>query len=84
MSKPILYSTHCPKCNVLEKKMDKKHIEYEVVDDVNVMRSKGFLEAPQLEIDEKVYDFNQARNLVDEFDEEIGTFESFMKFRDAE
>ena len=33
----VLYSTHCPRCNVLEKKLQQKNISYEEVNDVNIM-----------------------------------------------
>ena len=40
-----LYTTHCPKCNVLEKKLDKKKIEYTLVDDFDIqaMVDKGII-----------------------------------------
>ena len=34
----ILYSTHCPKCNILEKKLDLGNIKYTTVTDADVMR----------------------------------------------
>ena len=30
----ILYSTHCPKCCVLEKKLKQKNISYDEVNDI--------------------------------------------------
>lgn len=60
----ILYSTHCPQCNVLEKKLNQNHITYEEVNDVNVMRKKGFLSAPMLEVDGKIMDFKTANNWI--------------------
>ena len=44
----ILYSTHCPKCSVIEKKLNLKNIQYQICDDVNIMKEKGFLSAPIL------------------------------------
>ena len=32
--KIILYSTHCPRCNVLEKKLKTKNISYEEINDL--------------------------------------------------
>lgn len=60
----ILYSTHCPKCVVLEKKLNQKSISYEEVNDVNVMRKKGFLSAPMLEVDGEIMDFKTANNWI--------------------
>lgn len=45
-----LYSTHCPKCIILEKKLREKNIDFEICDDVDLMLEKGFQEAPYLEI----------------------------------
>ena len=56
----ILYSTGCPKCNVLKKKLDMAKIEYEICEDKDVMEQKGFMSAPMLEVDEVVMDFGLA------------------------
>ncbi len=55
-----LYSTGCPKCQVLKMKMDKLGIEYTTVNDIEVMKAKGFKEVPKLEVDGVVYDFKSA------------------------
>lgn len=36
-----LFSTHCPKCTQLEKKMQSKGLEYQVIDDVEAMKEMG-------------------------------------------
>lgn len=36
-----LYTTHCPKCQILQKKLDGKKLNYEVVEDVEEIRKKG-------------------------------------------
>lgn len=56
----ILFSTHCPKCHVLESKLKQKNIDYEEVNDVDVMAQRGFTTVPMLEINGVVYDFKQA------------------------
>lgn len=58
--KTILYSTNCPKCNILEKKLKSEGIEFEVVNDAQIMIDKGFEEAPQLEVDGKIMNFMEA------------------------
>lgn len=55
-----LYSTHCPKCMVLEKKLQQKGISYEEINDVNVMTEKGYMSVPMLEVDGVSMDFNEA------------------------
>lgn len=56
----ILYSTNCPKCKVLEKKLNSSGIDYSIVTDVDVMEQKGFQSAPVLEVDDKIYKFSEA------------------------
>lgn len=62
----VLYSTHCPKCNVLESKLNQKGINYEEVNDIKIMREKGFMSAPNLEVDGVVYDFKEAVKWIGE------------------
>ena len=60
MGKPILYSIGCPMCNVLKKKLIEKNIDFELCDDVEVMKEKGFLTAPKLEVGSEVFNFKDA------------------------
>ena len=64
--KVVLYSTHCPKCKVLESKLNQKSIDYEEINDVKIMREKGFMSAPNLEVDGVVYDFKEAVRWIGE------------------
>lgn len=61
-----LYSTHCPKCKILEKKLTDKHIEYSEVNDTNTMIEKGFMTVPMLVVDDKTMDFAQANQWINE------------------
>lgn len=54
------YSTHCPKCNILEKKLKAANIDYTENNDVDVMLSKGLSTTPALEVDGEIYTFTQA------------------------
>ena len=56
----VLYSTNCPKCKVLEKKLNSSGIDYSIITDVDVMEQKGFQSAPVLEVDDKIYEFSEA------------------------
>lgn len=56
----VLYSTNCPKCKVLEKKLDSIGVDYTIVTDENLMISKGFSSAPMLEVDGNIMDFGNA------------------------
>ena len=64
--KITLYSTHCPKCLVLEEKLQDKNIDYELVTDIDEMVKKGFQSAPVLEVDGKLMDFSEANKWVNE------------------
>lgn len=64
--KVILYTTHCPKCKVLTAKLKAKGVDYEEVTDVDVMRDKGFMSAPMLEVDGKIMTFVEAIKWVNE------------------
>lgn len=56
----VFYSTHCPKCNVLEKKLKQANIEYTEINDVGTMLAKGMTSAPNLEVDGKLMGFTEA------------------------
>lgn len=60
----ILYSTHCPRCIILEKKLQQKNVNFQIVTDVNEMQSRGFMSAPVLEVDGKTMDFVEANAWV--------------------
>ena len=62
----IFYSTHCPKCKVLEAKLKQKGIVYEEVNDIDVMTEKGFRSAPMLEVDGVAYGFKEATDWIKE------------------
>lgn len=56
----VFYSTHCPKCSVLEKKLKQANIEYTEINDVGTMLAKGMTSAPNLEVDGKLMGFTEA------------------------
>lgn len=60
----VLYSTHCPKCNILEQKLKQKNIEYTEVNDVEVMLGKGLNTVPWLEVNGEMMDFGKANEWV--------------------
>ena len=67
--KVILYTTHCPKCKVLEAKLKQKGIEYEENTDIDLMQEKGFASAPNLEVDGVVYGFAAAVKWINGYGE---------------
>lgn len=60
MAKVVFYSTHCPKCKVLEAKLKQKNINYEECTDIDTMLAKGVKSAPYLEVDGELLDFATA------------------------
>lgn len=62
----VLYSTNCPKCKVLEAKLKQSNIEYEEINDVNLMVNKGFTTVPVLEVDGVIYNFKEAIKWIGE------------------
>ena len=63
---PTLYSTHCPKCQILKKKMDEKNIEYTEINSIKQMIDMGLTSVPWLEVDGQMMDFNQANKWINE------------------
>ena len=56
-----LYSTGCPKCKVLETKLNNKNIEFNVNTDVDEMLQQGIKGAPALKLnDGKIMNFTDA------------------------
>ena len=61
-----LYSTHCPKCQILEKKLAQKGIEYTEINDTQQMLDMGLKSVPWLKVDGQMMDFNQANQWINE------------------
>lgn len=51
MSNIVLYTTGCPKCRIIEKKLKDKNIEFDICDDVDKMKEMGITSVPVLFID---------------------------------
>ena len=65
MDKITLYSTHCPKCRVIEKKLELAKIEYTEVDAkdpevIEMLSEKGFRQMPILQVGENFIVFAEA------------------------
>ena len=64
MDKIILYSTHCPKCKVVEKKLMQANIQYEIVDAkqpeiIEMLFNKGHRQMPVLEVNGEMKNFSE-------------------------
>lgn len=62
----ILYSTGCPRCNVIKKKLTEKNIEHTESNDIYVMESLGIDHVPVLSVDGKLLDFAEANKWINE------------------
>ena len=47
----LVYTTHCPKCKILEKALESKGIHYSTVEDVDKMIELGITAVPQMVVD---------------------------------
>lgn len=59
-----LYSTGCPRCNVLVQKLNGKNIQYTVINDVSEIEKKGIETVPVLEVDGQLMQFKEATDWV--------------------
>ena len=66
MSNMVLYSTGCPKCNVLKKKLNSANIEFEEITDISEMESLGISAVPVLKVDNKLLSFAEAIKYINE------------------
>ena len=55
-----LYTIDCPKCKILEMKLDQKNIKYEKIKDIDIMKGLGIMTAPVLGVDDKLLMFTDA------------------------
>lgn len=65
-----MYTTHCPRCNVLKKKLELKGLEFTEVDNIAELQEKGITEVPTLEVDERRMSFMEAVNWVNALEEQ--------------
>ena len=63
-NKIILYTIHCPNCNVLERKLQLKNIPFTVCDDMDEMQKLGIQSAPVLSVNGELKTFTNALRWV--------------------
>lgn len=56
----ILHTTDCPKCKVLEAKLQEKKIEYITNNNLKELIERGIRTAPILEVDGVLMEFSDA------------------------
>lgn len=67
----ILYSTGCPKCNILKKKLDKAGIHYTVISDTSKILETGFNVVPILKVGDDYLLFKQANDYLNDIYKEV-------------
>jgi glutaredoxin len=60
----ILYSTGCPRCNVLKKKLSEKNITYTENTSTEEMLALGITEVPVLSLDGVLLNFREAVDML--------------------
>lgn len=58
--KPILYSTGCPKCNVLKKKLAEKNIDFVENNSVEEMLLLSIVQVPMLQVEDKIMNYKES------------------------
>ena len=60
----ILYTVNCPKCKVLEKKLNNANISFEVCKDTKLMAERNISKLPMLEVDGEMLTFKEAVDMI--------------------
>ena len=62
----ILYSTGCPKCNILKRKLSEKNIPYRENKDTDEMVALGIDYFPVLSVNGELLQFKEANDWVNQ------------------
>lgn len=62
----VLYSSGCPKCQVLESKLMAKGIPFKITNNFQEIIDRGFQFAPVLKVGEVFMNFTEANKWVNE------------------
>ena len=65
----LLYSTGCPKCNVLKKKLGQKGIDFDEFTDIEKMTDMGFTSVPILSVDGTLLEYVDAVKWINTYGE---------------
>jgi len=55
-----IYSTHCPQCNMLERMLTAKNVQFNTVVGKEAIIERGYKTAPILDVDGKIMSFAEA------------------------
>lgn len=56
----VLYSTGCRRCKIIEEMLIRAHISYSVCSDKTVFEELNFIDAPHLQVGDKIMNFSEA------------------------
>lgn len=62
-----LYTTHCPKCKVIEKKLESKKIQYTEETNIEKIEELGFVSVPVLQVDDEFLEFADANKWINNY-----------------
>lgn len=63
----VIYSTGCPKCKVLKKKLSDKEIQFDEVSDETQMEALGIESVPVLFVDGRLLNFHEANEWINNY-----------------
>lgn len=69
MEDVVLYTMHCPQCEVLRRLLDEHNIQYETCADKKKMMALGIMSVPMLKIDGELLNFKSAMQRINEMGE---------------
>lgn len=64
MESVTIYSTGCPRCKVLIRKLQDNKVTFSICDDISIMENKGIVSVPMLEWKGQLYNFSESVQLV--------------------
>lgn len=64
MNEIILYTTHCPMCLMLERKLKEKNINYTEISDIEEIKKANIKNVPVLKIEEELMDSYNAMQWI--------------------
>ena len=68
---PIMYSTGCPKCEVLKRKLIELGCGFQLCTDIQEMIRLGINEVPMLKVDDVMMNFSEALKWIEEQKEKV-------------
>ena len=60
----VLYTTHCPMCLMLERKLKEKNINYIEISNINEIKEAGIKNVPVLKVGNKTMDSYNAMQWI--------------------